>query len=125
VRPTVRLLIALFTTSGTLHFLRPAPFVAIVPRRLPRKKELVWISGAAELVAAGLLVGPATRRAGGLLSAAVLVAVLPANVSMALRSGGRPAWFRALLWLRLPVQLPLIGWALRADQPAAVTSASS
>jgi uncharacterized membrane protein len=115
MRATTRILIGLFVTSGVLHFLRPAPFVAIVPRRLPRKKELVLISGAAELVSAGLLVAPRTRRAGGVLSALVLAGVFPANVSMALRARRRPLWYRVALWARLPLQLPLIRWALQAD----------
>jgi uncharacterized membrane protein len=112
------LLVALLAASGVLHFVRPAPFVAIVPRRLPRKAELVAISGAAELVCAGLLAHPAGRTFGGPAGAALFVAVFPANVSMALRAGGRPAWYRALLWARLPLQIPLVLWSLRVGREA-------
>ena len=62
-------LIALLTTSGVLHFLRPAPFVSIVPRRLPHKAGLVAVSGAAELGCAAMLAHPASRRLGGPASA--------------------------------------------------------
>jgi uncharacterized membrane protein len=106
-------LIALLTTSGVLHFLRPAPFVSIVPRRLPHKAGLVAISGAGELVCAALLAHPAGRRLGGIASALLFAAVFPAHVPMALRSGSRPPWFRVALWLRLPLQIPLVLWALR------------
>ncbi len=75
------------------------------------------LSGAAE-VAGGLgLLLPATRRwaAWGLL--ALLVAVFPANVYMVGLATELhiPAW---VLWARLPLQVPLIGWAwLYARRP--------
>ena len=112
------LLIALLTTSGILHFVRPAPFISIVPKALPRKAELVAISGAAELACVGLLALPATRKVGGPITAALFAAVFPANVSMTLRSGSRPVWFRVALWLRLPLQIPLVLWALRVGREA-------
>jgi uncharacterized membrane protein len=90
--------------------------VAIVPRRFPHKAELVAVSGVAELVCAGLLAHPAGRAVGGPASAALFAAVFPANVSMALRSGSRPLWFRAVAWARLPLQIPLIIWSLRVGR---------
>ncbi len=106
-------LTGLLATTGSLHFLAPKPFVAIVPRRLPFPAELVAISGAVELAAAALLAVPRTRSLGGLLAAATFVAVLPANVSMALRSGARrPTWYRVAVWARLPLQVPLVVGAL-------------
>ncbi len=109
-------LIAIFAGSGVLHFLRPAPFVAIVPEVLPRKKELVHISGLIELVGAVMLAIPRTRRRGGALAAALLVGVFPANVSMAIRAGRRSRWYRAAAWARLPLQFPLVKWAWQAGQ---------
>ena len=109
-------LIAILTTSGVMHFVRPGPFIAIVPRSLPRRAELVAISGAAELACAGMLAHPAARGIGGPVTAALFAAVFPANVSMALRSGRRPLWYRAVLWLRLPLQIPLVLWALRVGR---------
>ena len=117
------LLIALLTTSGILHFVRPAPFISIVPKALPRKAELVAISGAAELACAGLLALPATRKVGGPITAALFAAVFPANVSMTLRSGSRPVWFRVALWLRLPLQIPLVLWALRVGREGRIDAA--
>src|ERR1700712_982583 len=95
-------LIALLGGSGVLHFLRPAPFVAIVPTVLPAPLSLVYLSGAVELLGAGLLSVPRTRVLGGAVSAALLLGVFPANVSMALRAGDRPPLYRAVAWLRLP-----------------------
>jgi len=109
-------LIAILTTSGVLHFVRPGPFISIVPRSLPRKKELVAVSGAAELACAGLLAYPASRPIGGLASAVLFAAVFPANVSMALRSGSKPGCYQAVAWVRLPLQIPLVLWALRVGR---------
>lgn len=118
LRPPARtaFLIALLGGSGVLHFVRPAPFVAIVPTSLPAPLQLVYASGAVELLSAGLLASPRTRALGGSLSAALLVGVFPANVSMALRSGHRPALYRAIAWLRLPLQVPLVKWAWAAGR---------
>jgi uncharacterized membrane protein len=111
-------LIALLTTSGVLHFLRPGPFRSIVPKALPHKAQLVAVSGAAELACAALLAHPAGRVFGGPASAALFAAVFPANVSMALRSGRRPLWYRAAAWARLPLQIPLVVWSLRVGREA-------
>ena len=118
LRPPSRtgFLIALLGGSGVLHFLRPGPFVAIVPRSLPAPLMLVHASGAVELLGAGLLCSPRTRALGGSISAALLVAVFPANVSMALRAGDRPRLYRAVTWLRLPLQVPLVKWAWQAGR---------
>jgi uncharacterized membrane protein len=117
MRPIVPVagLSATLAVPGVLHFWHPAPFVAIVPRSLPRPELLVALSGVAELACAALVAHPRTRRAGGLAAAALFAAVFPANVSMALRSTEKPAWYRAVAWARLPLQLPLIGWAWRVS----------
>jgi hypothetical protein len=35
---------------------------------------------------------------------------------MALRSGRRPPWYRLIAWGRLPLQIPLVLWALRVGR---------
>jgi len=115
----VKALAALFTVSGIGHFVKPEPFEAIVPRPLPNKRELVYISGAVELACAALLVNPKTRKFGGLVSAALLVGVFPANVQMtvsSLRSSKAPRWYKAGTVARLPLQYPLIRTALKASR---------
>ena len=114
-----RALGAAFVTSGVLHLVSPEPFEAIMPRGLPARRELVYGSGVAEL-ACGL--GLLTRRKwAGRASAALLLAVWPANIQMALDSGsGRlrgPADNRLIAWGRVPLQVPLI-WAALQSRPA-------
>ncbi len=117
-RPPLRtgFLIALLGGSGVLHFVRPAPFVAMVPRQLPWPRELVYLSGAVELLGAGLMAAPRTRKIGGYVSAALLVGVFPANVSMALGSRTRTPLYRVITWVRLPLQAPLVKWAWDAGR---------
>jgi uncharacterized membrane protein len=108
-------LAALFATSGTLHFTHPRVFERIVPRVLPRRHELVLVSGAAELVCAAGLLHPRTRGAAGWASVALLLAVFPANVSMAVDARrSRSAAYRAGTLVRLPLQVPLVRTAWRA-----------
>lgn len=110
-----RLFGPLFVVTGILHFVKPRIYEAIVPDWLPAKRELVYASGVAEIAAGAALLNPRTRRLGGLLSVATLVAVFPANLHMYLHAdryrlpGGRPA-----LLARLPVQALLIVWARAA-----------
>lgn len=109
----------LFLASGVLHFAAPKPFEAIMPRSLPARRAWVYGSGVAE-IACGL--GLLTRRPwAGRASAALLLAVWPANVQMALDSGtGRlpgPADDPVIAWGRVPLQIPLI-WAALQSRPA-------
>jgi uncharacterized membrane protein len=112
-----RLLALAFTAAGTLHFVRPRMYEEIMPGYLPAHHELVLASGAAEIAGALALLNPRSRRLGGLCLAAVLAAVFPANVHMALHPGRYPGFAAALLWARLPIQPLLIWWALRATIP--------
>jgi uncharacterized membrane protein len=102
---------ALFLTAGIMHIMRPEFFRDIVPPQLGHADALVAVSGVAEIAGGiGLLV-PATRNAAGIGLIALLLAVWPANIYMALAAGRfasvAPAW---VLWLRVPVQLLLIWW---------------
>ena len=112
-----RLLALAFVATGTLHFVRPRMYMEIMPGYLPAHRELVLASGAAEIVGAVAVLHPRTRRLGGLWLAATLVAVFPANVQMALHPDRYAGFAPALLWVRLPIQLLLIWWALYATKP--------
>lgn len=111
-----RLFGPVFVFTGILHFVKPRVYEAIIPDWLPAHRELVYASGVAEIASGAALLHPRTRRLGGALSVATLVAVFPANLHMALHPeryravpGGRAA-----LLARLPLQLALIAWARAA-----------
>jgi len=101
---------AAFVGIGIRHFTHPALFERIVPAAFPAHAALVRISGVCEIAGGLGLVVPATRRAAGYGLLALLVAVFPANVNMALNAPAyadiAPAW---VLWARLPFQ-PLFMW---------------
>lgn len=113
-------LAALFFLSGTLHLVRPQFFETIVPRSLPERRGLVYASGIAELACAVGLLHPSTRKAAGWASAALLMAIFPANVQMAVTEGKRAErgigsrGKQVATLARLPLQVPLIRTALKA-----------
>ena len=125
-RPTaVAGLVALLASSGIFHFAAPAQFDAIVPGQLPGgARTWTHLSGAAELAIAVLIAVPRTRRLGGLLAALLFVGVLPANVKMTIDWSTRPVWMRALAYGRLPLQIPLVLWALLVWRRSAPTPRS-
>jgi uncharacterized membrane protein len=91
----------LFVAAGCLHFVQPQPYRKIVPPMLGHQAEIVVISGLAEIAGGVGLCLPQTRRAAGIGLVALLVAVWPANIYMAVD----PAW---ALWSRVALQVPLI-----------------
>ena len=109
-------LAAVFSVAGTLHFVRPKPYEAIVPPPFP-KRESVAISGVAEIAGALAVLHPTTRRAGGWWLIALLLAVFPANVYMAVSPEKIPGAHkipRWALWARLPLQPLAMLWVWRA-----------
>lgn len=113
------LIAVVFVGAGVLHFVRPGPFVRIVPPWLPAAGALVFWSGVFEVLGGlGVLV-PGLRAWAGWGLIALLVAVFPANVHMALHPELFPRIPVWALWARLPLQLALIGWVWWATRPPA------
>ena len=107
----------LFVIAGFMHFVAPRPYMRMMPRRLPAKRELVYASGAAEIAGGAALMHPRTRRWAGWWLVATLVAVFPANVNMALNLDRYAQHVRGgeqMLIARLPLQLVLIAWVRAA-----------
>lgn len=114
---------AIFMTTGTLHFVIERFFTAIVPKGLPNPRLLVHLSGIAEFAGGVGVLIPATRRLAGQGLIALLLAVFPANINMAVNSERFkqfPAW---ALWLRLPLQFAIIAQVWLATQRGAKQSA--
>ncbi len=111
----VALLAGIFTVSGVTHLVKPEVYQPLMPKWLPRHREVIIWSGVAELGCAAGLLHPATRRPAGLASAALLVGVFPGNLKMAVdASRTRSTKFKAIAYGRLPLQLPMIRIAWRA-----------
>ncbi|HEY9733050.1 MAG TPA: DoxX family protein [Drouetiella sp.] len=98
-----------FVFAGWMHFQRPDLYVEIVPECLPFPMFLVYLSGVCEIAGGiGLLI-PKLRKLASYGLIALLVAVFPANINMAVNSidFGLPHEF---LWWRLPFQFVFIAW---------------
>lgn len=103
------LLVVFFVAAGANHFISPKFYLSIMPPGLPWPLGLVYISGAAEIAGGiGILI-PATRRLAGWGLIALLIAVFPANIHLALHGMGDSV-ARWLLWARLPLQIVFIAW---------------
>lgn len=103
------------TGAGILHFLLPQPFMDIVPAYLGHEKLIVYLSGVAEIVLGLGILPRATRVLAAWGLVALLVAVFPANIYMAMNGitpAGLPAVPTWAQWARLPLQFVLIGWAM-------------
>jgi uncharacterized membrane protein len=120
LRLVLLLLLSLFFLfAGVSHFTNPDFFVSIMPPYLPAHLELVYLSGVFEILGGLGVLHPATRRWAGLGLVALLIAVFPASLHMAMNpepfvAGGTPLW---ALHLRLPFQLVFVAWAWWATKP--------
>lgn len=110
-----------FVAAGSNHFVNPDFFLAMMPPYLPAHLELVYLSGIFEIAGGiGVLI-PRLRSLAGWGLVALLVAVFPANLHMALNPELFSDVSPSALYSRLPIQILLIAWAYwatRADAPA-------
>jgi uncharacterized membrane protein len=104
------LLATFFVVAGVNHFLSPQIYLAMMPGYLPFPSAMNLISGGAEIAGGlGVLI-PRLRRYAGWGLIALLVAVFPANVNVALNGWDGVTLPNWALWARLPIQLVLIAW---------------
>lgn len=116
-RPLLYIMGPAYVVAGLLHFVVPELYVQIIPPFLPAPLALVYLSGVAEVaVGLGVLL-PRTRPYAAWALIALLIAIFPANIYMAVSGvavqgmpgGGDPSPF--VRWARLPLQGVLILWA--------------
>src|SRR5262245_1572801 len=98
---------AFYVLGGVNHFRRPDFYLVMMPPYLPWHAALVAISGAAEIALGLLLLVPAWRRVAAWGLIALLLAIFPANVHIALHDipvfGAREG-LGVWNWVRLPFQ---------------------
>jgi uncharacterized membrane protein len=109
--PVLRYVIAiLFVIGGILHFINADLYLKIMPPYIPWHLAMVYISGVAEIAGGVGLLVPSLRKPAAWGLVALLIAVFPANVYMAvdrIQVTSRPIP-QALLWARLPLQAVMI-----------------
>ena len=111
------LLAAFFILTGLSHFINPAYFLKIMPPYLPWPLFLVYLSGFFEIVLGIMVLIPTWRHVAAWGLIALLVAVFPANIHMALNPELYPEINPIALWIRLPLQAVLVAWAYWYTRP--------
>ncbi len=110
------LMAGFYVVGGFNHLMNPDFYVAIIPPGLPSPEWLNLISGLAEIVLGVFLLEPRVRALAAWGIIALLIAVFPANVYVAIANvglpDGTPGTGNALLnWVRLPFQGLFVAWA--------------
>ena len=111
LKPLLRWVLGvMFLVAGVNHFLDPGFYLSIMPPYLPWHRGLVLASGVLEVILGVLLLVPRTSipAAWGLI--ALLVAVFPANLHMAMHPDLYPEFPAIILYARLPLQGALVAW---------------
>ena len=110
-------LAAFFINVGVDHFVNPDFYLGIMPPAFPLYAEAVYISGFFEVLGGiGVLV-PRLRKIAGWGLLALLVAVYPANIYMALNPEIFPDIPVTLLYIRLAFQFLFFYWAYIVTRP--------
>lgn len=100
-----------FVLAGINHFINADFYLKMMPPYLPAHLFLIYLSGIFQIALGILLLVPKFTKfaAWGLI--ALLIAVFPANIYMAMNSQVFAEFSQTTLLLRLPVQIVLIAWA--------------
>lgn len=111
-------LAAFFINVGVDHFVNPDFYLNIMPSSFPLHAEAVYISGFFEVVGGISLLIPRLRKIAGWGLVALLIAVYPANIYMAITPQAFPDIPVTLLYVRLAFQFVFFYWAYSVTRPA-------
>lgn len=112
-----------FILAGLNHFINAAFYLKIMPPFLKWPLLLVYLSGVLEMALGLLLLMPKFTRVAAWGLIALLLAVFPANIHMAVNHDLFPEYNVTALWARLPLQFLLIAWAYWYTGPVAQNGA--
>jgi len=101
----------IFVLQGINHFINDDILVRMMPGYLPWSMPLVHLSGVAEVILGVLVFIPRARHLAGWGIIALLIAVFPANIEMAMHPEQWTEVPEFALWLRLPFQPVFMAWA--------------
>tara|TARA_B100001540_G_scaffold294496_1_gene294492 strand:- start:345 stop:746 length:402 start_codon:yes stop_codon:yes gene_type:complete len=106
-----------FIYFGVDHFINPDFYLSIMPPSFPMHLEAVYISGLFEILGGiGVLLSK-TRKLAGWGLFALLIAVYPANIYMALTPEAFPEIPLSALYFRLVLQFLFFYWAYSVTRP--------
>jgi len=101
--------------TSVAHFVFWRGMMLMLPKFMPCKKEIVYLTGVIELLAAAGLLFSATRTITGIWLIVFFVTIMPANITAArqrvnLEKADYTGSGIQYLWFRIPLQLLFIGW---------------
>jgi len=105
---------AFYVSGGVYHLVNPGFYLPMMPPYLPWHRELVFVSGVAEIVLGIAVLVPGLRHLAALGIIALLIAVFPANLHIAMHDvplAGTTHGLGMWNWIRLPFQALFIAWA--------------
>ena len=108
---TIYLMSLFYISTGIKHFTNVDWFIKIMPPYLPYHKELVYLSGAFEIILGIMLVYEKTRFLAGWGLILLLIAVFPANIYLAQTNGAAINMSPVLAWVRIPFQAVFVAMA--------------
>lgn len=97
-----------YLLAGINHFWHPEFYTHIMPSYIPYALAMVYISGVAEILGGVGFFIPGTRKAAAWGIVALLIAISPVHINMALHTEQFPEISPLLIYLRIPLQLILI-----------------
>jgi uncharacterized membrane protein len=113
------LLAAGFIFAGFNHFYNPDFYLRIMPPYLPWPSALHLTAGFFEVVLGVMLLFQRFQKLAAWGLIALLLAIYPANIHMAVNHDLYPELPMVFHWIRLPLQFVMIAWAwwfTRADK---------
>ncbi len=111
------LLAIAFVLAGINHFLNPAFYLRMMPPVLPAPLFLIYLSGFFQIALGILLLIPKFTLPAAWGMCALLIAVYPANIYMAMNAELFSEFSPAMIRLRLPLQFIIIAWAYWFTRP--------
>ena len=108
---TIYLMSLFYISGGIKHFANVGWYMKIMPPYISYHKELIYLSGAFEIILGIMLLFEQTRFLSGWGLILLLIAVFPANIYLAQTNGAAMNISPALAWGRLPFQAVFIALA--------------
>ena len=106
-----------FVNTGIDHFINAGFYLSIMPPFFPLHEEAVYISGFFEVLGGVGVLVPRLRKIAGWGLFALLVAVYPVNIYMALTPQAFPDTPLGALYFRLVLQFVFFYWAFSVTRP--------
>lgn len=103
-----------FIAAGVGHFVNPSFYLTMMPPWIPFPLAAIYVSGVFEILFGALILPSKTRKLAGWGLIAVLIAVFPANIYLAMHPELFPNISTWAAWARLPFQALFIFWVWKA-----------